>query len=226
MVRKETYELPVEAIREMIVNAHCHRNLTDTSCVQVAVYDDRLEVTSPGGLYNGLTYDEIMSGHSKLRNRAIANIFNQMGLVEAWGTGIRRIQEAAKSYGLPSPKILVYDDMFRVNLYRNRILEMQEGHNKTSEKHQKSIVETSEKHRRNIGEASEKHQGQFGADLTDTQRRILELLSVDAQLSAAKLSKQIGVASRNVEANIKKLKERGILIRHGSPKSGYWEVKN
>lgn len=66
-------------------------------------------------------------------------------------------------------------------------------------------------HRRNIGEASEKHQGQFGADLTDTQRRILELLSVDAQLSAAKLSKQIGVASSNVEANIKKLKERGIL---------------
>lgn len=49
---------------------------------------------------------------------------------------------------------------------------------------------------------------------------------MDAQLSAAKLSKQIGVASRNVEANIKKLKERGILIRHGSPKSGYWEVKN
>lgn len=226
LVRKETYELPVEAIREMIVNAHCHRNLTDTSCVQVAVYDDRLEVTSPGGLYNGLTYDEVMSGHSKLRNRAIANIFNQMGLVEAWGTGIRRIQEAAKSYGLPSPEILVYDDMFRVNLYRNRILEMQEGHNKTLEKHQKSVGETSEKHRRNIGETSEKHQGQFGADLTDTQRRILELLSVDAQLSAAKLSKQIGVASRNVEANIKKLKERGILIRHGSPKSGYWEVKN
>ena len=151
LVRKETYELPVEAIREMIVNAHCHRNLTDTSCVQVAVYDDRLEVTSPGGLYNGLTYDEVMSGHSKLRNRAIANIFNQMGLVEAWGTGIRRIQEAAKSYGLPSPEILVYDDMFRVNLYRNRILEMQEGHNKTLEKHQKSVGETSEKHRRNIG---------------------------------------------------------------------------
>lgn len=140
----------------MLVNAHCHRNLTDAACVQVAVYDDRLEVTSPGGLYNGLTYDEIMSGHSKLRNRAIANIFNQMGLVEAWGTGIRRIQEAAKSYGLSSPEILVYDDMFRVNLYRNRILEMQEGHNKTSEKHQRSIREASEKHRRNIEDSLER----------------------------------------------------------------------
>ena len=51
LVRKEKYELPPEAIREMIINAHCHRNLLDESCIQVAVYDDRLEVTSPGGLY-------------------------------------------------------------------------------------------------------------------------------------------------------------------------------
>ena len=43
----------------MIINAHCHRNLLDESCIQVAVYDDRLEVTSPGGLYNGLTYEEV-----------------------------------------------------------------------------------------------------------------------------------------------------------------------
>ena len=58
LVRKEKYELPPEAIREMIINAHCHRNLLDESCIQVAVYDDRLEVTSPGGLYNGLTYED------------------------------------------------------------------------------------------------------------------------------------------------------------------------
>ena len=48
LVRKEKYELPPEAIREMIINAHCHRNLLDESCIQVAVYDDRLEVTSRG----------------------------------------------------------------------------------------------------------------------------------------------------------------------------------
>ncbi len=88
LVRKEKYELPPEAIREMIINAHCHRNLLDESCIQVAVYDDRLEVTSPGGLYNGLTYEEVMNGHSKIRNKGIANIFSQMGLVEAWGNGI------------------------------------------------------------------------------------------------------------------------------------------
>ncbi len=151
LIRKENYELPIEAIREMIINAHCHRNLTDASCVQVAVYDDRLEVTSPGGLYNGLTYAEIMNGHSKLRNRTIANIFNQMGLIEAWGTGIRRIKEAAKSYGLPEPEFLPFDDMFRVNLYRSPMLGI-----KVSEKLRRNNGEASEKRWRSVGETTER----------------------------------------------------------------------
>ena len=141
LVRKEKYELPPEAIREMIINAHCHRNLLDESCIQVAIYDNRLEVTSPGGLYNGLTYEEVMNGHSKIRNKAIANIFSQMGLVEAWGSGIKRILNAAKEYGLPEPKFQEFDNMFRVELFRN-FLPM------TSEN--KHIGETSEKHRRNM----------------------------------------------------------------------------
>ena len=97
-----------------------HRNHhLDESCIQVAIYDDRLEVTSPGGLYNGLTYEEVMKGHSKIRNKLIANIFGQMGLVEAWESGIRRIISAAGEYGLPVPTVEVFDDMFRLNLYRN-----------------------------------------------------------------------------------------------------------
>jgi len=103
----------------MIINAHCHRNLADDSCVQVALYDDRLEVTSPGGLYNGTTYEELMNGHSKLRNRTIANVLGQMGFVESWGTGISRIIKAAEDYGLPVTEFQVFDDMLRVNLFRN-----------------------------------------------------------------------------------------------------------
>ena len=102
----------------MIINAHCHRNLLDESCIQVAVYDERLEVTSPGGLYNGLTYEEVMNGHSKIRNKGIANIFSQMGLVEAWGSGIKRILNAAEEYGLPKPRFQEFDNMFRVELFR------------------------------------------------------------------------------------------------------------
>ena len=212
LVRKEKYELPPEAIREMIINAHCHRNLLDESCIQVAVYDDRLEVTSLGGLYNGLTYEEVMNGHSKIRNKAIANIFCQMGLVEAWGSGIKRIFNAAKEYDLPEPKFQEFDNMFRVELFRNSLPMTSEN---------KHIGETSEKHRRNIGETSEKH---GIVELNSTQQEIVKLLLENNQLSAAKLAEKIGVASRNIESNIKKLKEFGILVRHGSPKNGYWEV--
>ena len=151
LVRKEKYELPPEAIREIIINAHCHRNLLDESCIQVAIYDDRLEVTSPGGLYNGLTYEEIMNGHSKIRNKGIANIFGQMGLVEAWGSGIKRIFNSAKEYGLTEPKVQEFDNMFRVELFRN-LSPMEQNVEKTSE----NDGETSEKHRRNIGGISEK----------------------------------------------------------------------
>ena len=212
LVRKEKYELPLEAIREMIINAHCHRNLLDESCIQVAVYDDRLEVTSPGGLYNGLTYEEVMNGHSKIRNKAIANIFSQMGLVEAWGSGIKRILNAAKEYGLLEPKFQEFDNMFRVELFRDSLPMTLEN---------KNIGETSEKHRRSIGEVSEK---QETVDFNSTQLEILKLLMENNRLSAVKLAEKIGVASRNIENNIKKLKELDILVRHGSPKNGYWEV--
>ena len=224
MIRKECYELPIEAIREMIINAHCHRNLMDESCIQVAVYDDRLEVTSPGGLYNGLTYDEIMSGHSKLRNRAVARVFNQMGLIESWGTGIRRIVKAAENYGLPTPEIQVFDNMFRINLYRSQPSEIYGGIGEASERHRRSIGEASGKYRISKEETTEKYRNPMNWNLNDTQRKIVELLSENPQLSAVKLAGQIGITSRNIESNIKKLKEKGILIRNGSPKSGYWEI--
>lgn len=210
LVRKEAYELPVEAVREMIINAHCHRNLTDDSCVQVAVYDDRLEVTSPGGLYNGLTYEELMNGHSRLRNRTIANVLGQMGLVESWGTGIRRIVKAAGDYGLPVPEFQVFDDMFRVNLFR-KLLPMSEPQN---------CAEAAVK----FGVSSVKVRCNIGDDINITQQKIIKLLSEDAQMNGTKLAERIGVSKRSIEINIRKLKDRGILIRHGSPKSGYWEI--
>ena len=60
--------------------------------------------------------------------------------------------------------------------------------------------------------------------MSDTQKKIVNLLLYDRQLSAAKIAEQLGMGSRSIEKNIKKLKELGILIRHGSPKNGYWEV--
>jgi len=118
IVRKDSYELPKEAIREMIVNAVCHRNYMDNSCVQVAVYDNRVEVTSPGALYGGLTIEQAMEGISKIRNRAVAQVLSRMEIVESWGTGIKRIVNRSREYGLPDPEFHEFGETFRVNIYR------------------------------------------------------------------------------------------------------------
>ena len=120
LLRQDAYELPVGAIREMIVNAVCHRNYLDNACVQVAVYDNRVEVTSPGMLYDGLTLEEALNGRSKIRNRAIAEVLSKMDLIEAWGTGLMRIIKRAQEFHLPDPDFLEMGDTFRVNLYRKR----------------------------------------------------------------------------------------------------------
>ncbi|MCI8742458.1 MAG: winged helix-turn-helix domain-containing protein [Lachnospiraceae bacterium] len=78
-------------------------------------------------------------------------------------------------------------------------------------------------HRKSIGEASVKIVINKEA-LNDTQRKTLNLLAENTQLSAAKIAEHIGISRRNVESNMKKLKDQGILIRHGSPKNGYWEI--
>ena len=141
----------------------------------------------------------------------IANIFSQMGLVEAWGSGIKRIFNAAEAYGLSKPRFQEFDNMFRVELFRNNSMMESE----------KKFGESSEKSRRKDGDKTEKIQDH---ELTDTQKKIVNLLLANKQLSAAKIAEQLDLGSRSIEKNIKKLKEYGILKRHGSPKSGYWEI--
>ena len=214
LIRREGHELPPDAIREMIINAHCHRNFLDNSCVQVALYDDRLEVTSPGGLCYGLTLEEAISGRSKQRNRIVAEVFNQMGLIEAWRTGLRNIRKAAKEYSLPEPQFIEMTGTFRVNLFRSLSpMEDRQKIGKTSAKNLKSIGETSVKARKSIG-----------VELNATQKSIIDLLSENVQMSGTELAERIGISKRNIETNIKKLKEKGILVRHGSARAGYWEI--
>ncbi len=204
LVRKEKYELPPEAIREMIVNAHCHRNFLYESCIQVAVYDDRLEVTSPGGLYNGLTYEELMSGHSRIRNKGIANVFSQMGLVESWGSGIRRILDAAKDYDLAEPVFQEFDNMFRVELFRNSM------------------------HYETMNIANGDNAGDIRGDNTggkeDISNIVIELMKETPSITAVKLSEKTNVSTRQISRVVKALRESGRIVREGSTRSGYWKI--
>ena len=204
LVRKEKYELPPAAIREMIINAHCHRNLLDESCIQVAVYDDRLEVTSPGGLYNGLTYEEVMNGHSKIRNKGIANIFSQMGLVEAWGSGIKRILNAAEEYGLPKPKFQEFDNMFRVELFRvNPITDQANQANQDLER---------------LDQVEDENV------LSEKEIEILNLVRMQPSITQKEMANALDWNLASVKYYITKLKEKNYLKRQGSSQKGKWVI--
>ena len=92
--RKMIEKIPEAAFREAIANALIHRVWDVNSHVRVSMFDDRIEIVSPGGLPAGITVEEYLSGKlSVLRNRNLANVFYRLGFVEIFGTGITRIKQ-------------------------------------------------------------------------------------------------------------------------------------
>ena len=120
MYRQDVYELPTDSIRELIANAVAHRSYLEPGNIQVALYDDRLEITSPGMLLNNVTIEKMIEGYSRPRNPAIARAFAYMKIIEKWGTGIPRLFATCEEYGLPKPELIDFDGDFRVNMYRKR----------------------------------------------------------------------------------------------------------
>ena len=105
MARIDTPALPTEAVREALANAFIHRDYTSAAgSVAVALYDDRLEIISPGELHFGLTPDMLYQPHeSKPWNPWIAKVFYRRGLIETWGRGTLKIANLMQSAGLPVP---------------------------------------------------------------------------------------------------------------------------
>lgn len=200
LVRTDAYELPTEAIREAIVNATTHRNFLDRACVQVAVYDDRVEVTSPGMLYGGLTIEQIKEGGSKIRNRCIAEVFSRMKIIESWGTGIKRMFSSCKEYGIREPELLEIGDSFRVNLYR---LSYNEVHQKV---HQSSPKSSSK-------------------EVNQTQQKILDMILENPEITQTTMAEKLDITPRAVKKNIKELVDKGLVEREGSARKGYWKIK-
>lgn len=114
--RVDVYELPIAAIREVLANAVIHRNYLVRGHIQVSVFDDRVEVSSPGSLYAHLTKEQMLNGGSRLRNPLLAGVFMRMGIVEQWGTGIQRVFEICKEANVPLPSYSVVGDNITVTL--------------------------------------------------------------------------------------------------------------
>ena len=91
IVHKEKYELPSKAIRKLIINAVIHRNYQMSSSVQVAFYDDRVDISSPGSIYGSLTLEESLTERSSIRNKTLARTLEKIDVLEGWGSGFKRI---------------------------------------------------------------------------------------------------------------------------------------
>lgn len=114
--RVQRDQIPREAFREGVANALVHRRFDLNSAVQIAMYDDRVEITSPGGLPLGITETVYLYGQvSQLRNITIAEVFHRLGLIEKFGTGIFRIREEYSPYAT-QPKFTLTENYIRVIL--------------------------------------------------------------------------------------------------------------
>ncbi len=111
-------QYPPQAVREAVINAVVHADYSQTGApLRVALYADRLEIENPGMLPFGLTTTDILSGASRVRNRVIARVFSELGLVEQWGSGVPRMIEACRTAGLPDPRFEEIGFGFRVTLF-------------------------------------------------------------------------------------------------------------
>ena len=114
--RKKLEKIPEAAFREAIANAIIHRVWDVDSHIRVSMFDDRIEVVSPGGLPPGITEEEYLSGKiSVLRNRNLANVFYRLGFVEIFGTGITRIKQLYAE-SLMKPDFEVSENAIRIVL--------------------------------------------------------------------------------------------------------------
>ncbi len=119
LYRQDVYEIPPDAIREILVDAVVHRSYLATGNIQVALYDDRLEVMTPGKLPIDQTIESMKNGFSKIRNEALAKAFAYMGLIEGWGSGIPKINKLLQEAGLQEMEISGGDFFMKFTIYRN-----------------------------------------------------------------------------------------------------------
>ena len=124
--RDQIWDYPLEALREALINAVCHRDYTIFSNIEVRIYDDKLIIRSPGFLPYGITLEELYKPHSStLRNKGLAEVLYDTELIERWGSGIEKIQQHCLDAGLPEPIFEEYQGfqvVFRKDVYDEEYL--------------------------------------------------------------------------------------------------------
>lgn len=221
--RQDIYELPPDSIRELIVNAVMNCSYIQNSNIQVAIYDDRLEITSPGGLLPGVTIELMKEGFSKIRNRSLANAFAYMNLVEAWGSGIPKLMQAMQEYGLREPEFIDMEVAFRINLYRgqnevievkNRDHDLNHGSNDLNREPDDLNHEPADLNR---DPNDPNHDPK-----DDLEIQLSEMIYKNPELTQKELAKALAVSTATIKRMLTKMQHEGKVLREGSNRKGKW----
>jgi predicted HTH transcriptional regulator len=197
MYRQDMYELPVDSVREMIANSVAHRSYLEPGNIQVALFDDRLEVTSPGMLLNGVSIKKMKEGYSKPRNRAIASAFAYMKIIEKWGSGIPRILRECSEYGLRNLNLLIL--MVTSGKYVRQLPEKDWSHTNDT-KHDTNDT------------------------ISENDTKILNLIRENPSITQAEMKEKLQVSIVTVKRLMADLQKRGLIERQGSSRKGKWII--
>ena len=204
--RQDIYEIPPDAIRELIINAMVHRSYLDHGTIQVALYDNRLEITSPGKLPMGQTIERMKEGYSKIRNEALAHAFAYMNLIEHWGSGIPRIIDKVKTAGLQEPEFIGGEVDLRINIYRGQVDGTVES---------KTAVKPPLNRRENVEKMP----------VNGQEQKIYKYVLVNGGITTAQAMNLLGIKQRRTREILAKMVKSGWLRKEGASRSTIY-VKN
>ena len=200
LYRQDVYEIPSYVIRELITNAVVHRNYLENSHIQVSVFDDRLEITSPGGLLKGVSIEKMLAGFSKIRNVGLANAFFYMKLIEQWGTGIPRAAGAVHDCELPELEIIDMEDALKFTVYRK-------NGDKTAIKSKNGDKTAIKSERKNA------------------KTLILEYLGSHQDATGKEISEMLGLKASRTKFYLNELESEGKIVKSGANKNRLYMLK-
>ena len=209
LYRQDVYEIPPDAIRELIINAAVHRSYLDHGSIQVALYDNRLEITSPGKLPMGQNLERMQEGYSRIRNEALAYAFAYMNLIEHWGSGFPRIIRKLQDMGLRAPELIGGDIDLRINLYRNTI---------------QDDLENQQSRSNDLKDDLENQQSRSNDPKMNLLRGLLEEIDRNENVTYAILADKFNVSTATIKRTLLKLQQSGTIIRTGSKRKSKWHV--
>lgn len=216
VVHKEKYELPHKAIRELIINAVIHRNYQMSSSVQVAIYDDRIEISSPGSIYGSLTLEEALSGRSSIRNKTLARTLEKIDVLEGWGSGFKRIFSQCEEYGVAKPEFLEIGDMLRVNFYRPSYKSIGDKSAINSQIGDKSAIKS---------ENGDKIGDNFNESVINYKEKICDYLSSQTEARTQDIALFIGLKQSRTKDYLAELVGEGKIISNGANRNRTYSIR-